>query len=98
MKFEWDDNKDKLNIQKHKISFDEAINIFNDKNMIIFADDRKSYFEIRCIAIGQIVKNNKSLFITVVYTDRDEITRIISARLSTKKERSFYYDCNKKYN
>jgi uncharacterized DUF497 family protein len=41
MKFEWDENKNKRNRNKHGISFDEAKKVFNDKYRIDFPDDRK---------------------------------------------------------
>ncbi len=88
MKFEWDEEKNNINIQKHGISFKLARDIFDDKNKVSFTDDRESYFEGREITIGK-VKNK--ILVTVVHTDRNGITRIISARNANKTERSLYY-------
>lgn len=88
MKFEWDEEKNKMNIQKHRISFSDALEIFFDTKRIVFYDDREDYFEEREITIGR-VKNK--IIITVVHTDRNGITRIISARKANKRERSLYH-------
>jgi len=89
MKFEWDENKNKANIEKHKIDFNEAKNVFNDTKRTISEDNRFDYGEKHWITIG-IVTN---VFLTVIYTIRDAI-RIISARRSNRKERQ-EYDNNK---
>lgn len=84
--FEWDEEKNRLNKIKHHISFETAVNIFLDKNIIEWRDDFHSDDEERWQAIG---KAENVLF--VVYTDRGEKTRIISARKATAKERRWYY-------
>ena len=86
MLFEWDENKNRLNKIKHKISFETAVNIFLDENIIELYDAEHSDFEDRWQAIG---KAGNVLF--VVYTERGEKTRIISARKATAEERSWYY-------
>jgi len=50
--FEWDEAKAETNLQKHKVSFDEAKNIFNDPLLITFPDDFNSDEEERFISIG----------------------------------------------
>lgn len=85
--FEWDDNKEKINIQKHGLSFSTAYNVFNDINRIEYYDEKHSIDEERYIVLG-LVQN----VLFVVCTDRKDSTRIISARLATAKERSMYYD------
>ena len=90
MEFEWDDEKERINIKKHGISFKVAKRVFLDENMVIMEDYEHSFYEERRIAIGMV---GKLLF--VVYTERGEVTRIISARKATKKERSIYYDSEK---
>lgn len=88
MEFEWDIEKDKINQQKHKISFEEAAEIFRYPIHEI-VDTRHNYGETRYITIGN---NNQMIILTVVYTERNEIIRIISARRSTKQERELYYE------
>jgi uncharacterized DUF497 family protein len=88
MEFEWDESKDATNLKKHGISFEEAKTIFED---IVFTsiDDRFDYGEIREISIGAI---EGVVVVTVVHTNRGGVTRIISARKATKKERKKYYE------
>ena len=88
MEFEWDLEKNKINQRKHKISFEEASEIFFYPIYEI-VDDRFSYGETRYIAIGN---NNQMIILTVVYTEREGKIRIISARYSTKQEKELYYE------
>lgn len=87
MEFEWDEQKEKINIQKHHISFNIAKQVFNDMNRIEIYDIQHSLEEDRYNTIGMV---EDVLF--VVYTERKEKVRLISARLATEKERSLYYD------
>lgn len=89
MTFEWDDNKNDINIKKHGIDFNEASTIFYDDNAILFDDPDHSVDEERFLLIG---KSRTSKVITVChcYRRRDEVIRIISARRATKKETDFY--------
>jgi len=87
MNFEWDENKNKSNIEKHGIDFNDAKGVFNDINRTNSEDNRKDYGENRWIMIGLIA----NILLTVVYTIRNAI-RIISARRSNKKERQEYND------
>ena len=88
MEFEWDENKNKANIAEHKISFGEATEIF-DYPIYETVGNRFQYNEIRYVGIG---RNNQMVILTVVYTDRRNTIRIISARRSTKQERRLYYE------
>jgi len=89
MKFEWDEEKNVLNKQKHKISFETAMHVFEDPEYIEMYDFEHSAEEDRYIAIGRV---GEVLF--VVFTERKEFIRLISARLATEKERRLYYDQN----
>ena len=90
MRFEWDTEKEKINIIKHKMDFKTAALLFNDENRIEYYDDEHSQNEDRYKAIGLI---GKTLMVaTVVFTERGESIRIISARKATEKERRLYYD------
>lgn len=90
MKFEWDDQKEKLNIKNHGLDFSTAALVFNDYDRIEKYDDIHSIDEDRYITIGQI--QEVLVVVMVVYTMRKHnITRIISARLATKKEQEAYY-------
>ena len=86
MWFVWDENKNKANRKKHGIDFQDAVLVFNDDNRIEFYDESHSEDEDRYDTIGLV---EDVLF--VVYTERGRLTRIISARIATPKERSLYY-------
>ena len=87
MKFEWDEDKNQLNLKKHGIDFETAMFVFNDLRRIEIYDFEHSINEDRYNTIGMV---NDVLF--VVYTERKENIRLISARLATQTERSIYYD------
>lgn len=93
MIFEWDDNKEKINIQKHGLDFSTAALVFGDPDRIEKYDDQHSYEEDRYITIGSI--GGVSVVVMVVYTERSEAIRIISARLATKREKEVYYHAKK---
>ena len=83
---EWDKKKAALNRQKHGVSFNVAAKVFEDENRIDRPDYNHSENEERRQVIGKV---NNVLF--VVYTERADITRLISARKATAYERSLYY-------
>ena len=87
MKFQWDEEKNQLNKAKHKISFETAAYVFADPTCIELYDTKHSMEEDRFIAIGKV---GEVLF--VVFTERKESIRLISARLATSAERRLYYD------
>lgn len=86
MNFEWDEEKAKINLRKHSISFEEAVTVFDDPLTITFNDTLHSTQEYRFITIDY--SNLQQLL--VVSTDRENITRIVSARNATTKERRIY--------
>jgi len=87
MKFEWDEEKNTLNKRKHQISFETAAHVFDDPEYIEMYDFEHSLEEDRYIALGKV---GDILF--VVFTERKEAIRLISARLATISERRLYYD------
>ncbi|MEY3222984.1 MAG: hypothetical protein RLZZ203_1840 [Cyanobacteriota bacterium] len=87
LKFEWDEDKGKLNQKKHGVSFEEAASIFNDPLSINFDDPEHSLEENRYIIIGL---SNQGRYLFVSHTERDDKIRLISARLVTPKERRYY--------
>ena len=89
--FEWDEEKEKLNIKKHGISFSTAALVFDDEDRIEIYDAVHSLEEDRYITIGSV---GKILF--VVYTNRDLSIRLISARLANERERRLYYGNDQK--
>ena len=93
MLFEWDDEKEKSNIEKHGIDFSTAALVFGDNNRIEKYDELHSTYEDRFITIGSI--NNVAVVVMVAYTERESLTRIMSARLATKREKEAYYNAKK---
>ncbi len=87
MEFEWDPRKAAYNLRKHGVDFLEAATIFNDPLSITYPDPDHSNDETRFIIIG--LSNAKRLLI-VSHTDRRNITRPISAREVTSRERKLY--------
>jgi uncharacterized DUF497 family protein len=86
--FEWDPDKAKKNLSKHKISFELAATIFLDQNAISIHDYDHSKSEDRWITMG-ISRNGNILTIVHTFKEMDDLNvsiRIISARKSTKNE------------
>lgn len=90
MIFEWDSEKEKININKHGLDFSTAARVFMDENRLEIFDELHSDLEERYITIGMI--DNVAYIVVVVYTERGEAIRIISARKATKNERRMYND------
>ena len=89
LEFDWDTNKNKENIKKHKISFEEAKEVFYDDNAILFDDPDHSDYEERFLIIGRI--NNLNIYVVShCYRENDGVIRIISARKATKNEKETY--------
>ena len=85
MIFEWDEEKEYTNFIKHGVHFEDAKNIFRDPRRIERIDKDSSDYEDRWQTIGFY---DDMLF--VVYTERGDVTRIISARLAKPHERRIY--------
>ena len=90
--FEWDASKARINLEKHKISFDEASTIFLDPFMITFVDDFHSDKEERFISIGLSERNRVLLAVHTECEEKSEtlVIRIISCRKATQTERKRY--------
>ncbi|CAN5276987.1 BrnT family toxin [soil metagenome] len=85
MRFEWDEEKRLSNIRKHGIDFADVWRFFESER-VIFIDNRFDYNELRFVSIGILTAR----ILTITYTETDEITRIITARKSTKNEQNKY--------
>jgi len=81
--YEWDSRKAAANLRKHGVSFEDARGVFEDSFAILEVDTSLGYDEERFIITG--IVNDRVL--SVVYIERGERTRIISARLATRRER-----------
>ena len=83
--FSWDPIKNRINITKHGISFPTAAKIF-DGPLLEEEDTRQNYGEPRIFALGRIGRT----ILYVVYTRRNSVIRIISARKANRDERAEY--------
>ena len=92
MKFEWDINKAALNIKNHEVSFDEAIEVFYDPNVVRGFDTKHSEDEERFYIIG--FSSRRLLF--VIYAERidSDTIRIITARKAEAKYQKEYTEEN----
>ena len=88
--FEWDENKNSINKQKHKISFEEASTVFYDENALLIDDPEHSETEERFIILGNSFSANL-LVVCHCYRESETVIRIISARKATKNETEQYY-------
>ena len=87
MEFEWDEGKRLSNLEKHGIDFNRARTIWRG-DVIDPATERRVEDEVRRLALG--VVGEDEIVIAVVYTDRGQVRRIISARRATRYERQRY--------
>ncbi|MFM9973677.1 MAG: BrnT family toxin [Beijerinckiaceae bacterium] len=90
--FEWDEAKNQSNIAKHGVSFAFARKIFTGV-VLTHTDGRNDYGELREVSIGLA---EGVAILAVAHTDRRGITRIISARPATRKERKRYGEALRK--
>ena len=90
--FEWDPNKAKSNLIKHKVSFEVATSVFKDKNLISVFDEIHSENEERWATIGLDIKTRTLVVVhTYISTHNNNCNiRIISARKATKNEEKIY--------
>jgi hypothetical protein len=86
MRYIWDDRKNRTNARKHAIRFGDAVTVWNDF-VVERLDDAFDYGEDRFLALGLM----NGIEIVVIYTDRGETRRIISARKADPGERQIYW-------
>ena len=87
MIFEWDENKNKSNRKKHAVWFEEAQQVFDDPNAILYFDKDHSTDEDRYI----LIENSAARLVVVIHVQIDnKAIRLISVRKSTKKEKVMY--------
>jgi len=87
MKFEWNEKKATRNLAKHGVTVAEAVTAFYDPLYIDFFDPGHSADEHRYIRVGC---SEQRRVLVVSYTERSGVTRLISARPATKRERQAY--------
>jgi len=87
--FEWDENKNKSNIKKHGVSFDDAKRVFDDPNRVTLFDEGHSHTEDRYSCVGYVDDG----ILTVRFTLRDTTIRIIGAGY-WRKGKKYYEERN----
>jgi len=90
--FEWDRTKAAANYKKHGVRFEHAVLAFEDPFALVELDESEEYGEDRFLLTGRAAGG----IVVVVYTERGERVRIISAREATEYERRNYYRAAKK--
>ena len=94
LRFEWDKRKERANVKKHGIFFDEARTVFYDENAIQFFDPDRSDDEDHFILLGISFKL-KVLVVCHCFRESDTVIRIISARKADGDEENEYLRCRK---
>ncbi len=89
LSFEWDENKNRINKTKHRVSFEEAETVFYDENAVLIADPDHSEYEDRFILLG-FSAQARMLLVCHCYRGADNIIRIISARKANALEAEQY--------
>ena len=87
MNFEWDEAKNRKNIAKHGLSFEDAEQVFSGP-CVTFEDDRFDYGEERRITLGLLAGRPG----IIAHSPRDEGTRIISIRKANRHEQKIYQE------
>ena len=87
--FDWDENKNRINLEKHGITFEEASTVFFDDRAILFDDPEHSIDEDRFLLLG-MSETAKVCIVCHCYRESDTVIRIISARQATRKEEERY--------
>ena len=86
MRFEWDPAKNRANVAKHGVDFADAVAVFED-SLALTRPDPEARAEPRFVTLGT---DGFSRLLVVVFTERGERTRIMSARPATARERKSY--------
>ncbi|KRT75041.1 MAG: hypothetical protein XU12_C0001G0237 [Deltaproteobacteria bacterium CSP1-8] len=87
VEFRWDEKKNRENLQKHGLSFEDAHLVFVGET-VTFLDDRIDYGEKRYITLGELLGR----VAVIVHTLRGETIRIISMRKANGREKKIYQE------
>ncbi len=89
LRFERDEAKNRTNLQKHGVAFEEAKTVFFDENALRFFDPDHSSGEDRFIMLG-MSWNLRILVVCHCFRTEEDVIRIISARKANKEEAKHY--------
>ena len=91
MRIEWDERKNRANLRKHGVAFEEAAEVFGDPLHLSWLDQRFSVLEERWVTVGQASTGLTLTVANLFFDERGEgIVRLISARRATQRERQAY--------
>lgn len=92
MEFEWDDAKAASNLRKHRVAFEDAISIFDDRHAV----EREATTVDGEPRFKRTGLSESGVLLTIIYTwrtaDGSEVARVISARPASRMERRLYGD------
>ena len=91
LRFVWDKRKNRANVRKHKVSFEEAETVFKDENAILYFDPDHSEDEDRFILLG-LSTRLRILVVCHYFRESDLVIRIISARRADRLEGKAYWE------
>jgi uncharacterized protein len=89
LRFEWDENKNRLNRKRHGVSFPEAQTVFLDDNALLIDDPNHSVDEVRFLLLG-LSSSLRLLVVCHCVREAGDVIRIISARKADRSERRAY--------
>jgi uncharacterized DUF497 family protein len=84
IRFEWDRGKAEVNSRKHGVTFEDASTAFGDPLSLTIPDPDHSIGEERYVLLGMTYRGN---LVAVVFAERGDTIRLISARAATRQER-----------
>jgi uncharacterized DUF497 family protein len=84
--FEWDEEKARSNLRKHGVSFDDAVLAFDDDSLLEVGHEVASDGEVRRLALASF----RLRIYFLVFVERGNVLRIISARKANRRERQIY--------
>lgn len=91
--FEWDKGNSDKSLKKHGVRNEEAEEVFFDDKSVLSEDIKHSQAEKRYQVVG---KSEKKRLLSIIFTVRGELIRVVSAREASRKERRLYETENKK--
>ena len=86
-RFEWDLGNTFKSVDKHAVSCEEAESVFSQDEVWMLKDESHSQAEERWHAFGN---SNQNCLLSVTFTVRENLLRVISARPMNKRERKTY--------
>src|SRR5213594_2970733 len=85
--FQWDEGNSDKNWRRHQVTQAEAEQVFFNRPLVVAPDPQHSSREVRHFALG---RTNGGRHLTIVFSRRGELLRVISARPSSRRERKVY--------